>query len=228
MNHHRTSFLGILPITLVVFGCVEPEPGSKAGDTTGGPGVGSTGDAPDDGVATGAGPEGAGTGSTSTTGDSTAGADPVDTTTSPSGDTGGPDDPTKGTDSTTTADGTTAADATTTAEGSTGDAPAPSFAESVWPIFDEECGCHQDSNGAGKLKLTENDAYDNLIGKPSHQLPSMKLVEPGSPMDSYLWHKLNNTQKSVDGKGKRMPPDGLLDPDVLAVIEEWILAGAAP
>lgn len=227
MNRHRIRYLGVLPITLVVFGCVEPDAGPKPGDAAG---VGSTSSAPDDGGTTGQG--GAGTGSASGPADGTTGADPGsgDTTGSPPADTGGADDPPKDSDGTTSGGKTTGdtTGGTTTAESSTGEEVAPSFADAVWPIFDEECGCHQDSNGAGKLKLTKKDAFDNMVGVPSNQLPSMNLVEPGSPMDSYLWHKLNNTQKSVDGKGKRMPPGGLLDADVLAGIEQWILAGAEP
>jgi len=103
-----------------------------------------------------------------------------------------------------------------------------SFAAAVWPIFDEHCSCHEDSNGAGGLRLTADDAYANLVGVPSEDLPEMLLAAPGSPKESYLWHKLNNTQKEVGGKGKRMPPKKDLDPAVLALIQQWIEEGAQP
>ena len=81
--------------------------------------------------------------------------------------------------------------------------------------------------GAGQLRLTLEDAYINLL-EPSEQLPMMMLVQPGSSDKSYLWQKLNDTQKDVGGKGKRMPPGGLLDPADLELIRQWLDTGAAP
>lgn len=114
---------------------------------------------------------------------------------------------------------------------STGDTGAPAglgFAADIWPIFDDKCSCHQDANGAGKLRLAMEDAYTNMINMPSDQVPMMMLVKPGSSADSYLWHKLNNTQKDVGGKGKKMPPGGLLKMPQLDLIQQWIDGGAKP
>lgn len=113
----------------------------------------------------------------------------------------------------------------TSGEDTTG---APSFAVDIWPIFAERCSCHQDANGAGKVRLAMEDAYMNLIDQPAYQLPEMMRVAPGSAEDSYLWHKLNDTQEAVGGKGKRMPPGGLLKMVEREKIQQWIDGGADP
>lgn len=164
--------------------------------------------------------------------DSTTGAGDTGPGTGEDGDTTGELDDSEGTSGTGDSEGTTGDSEGTTGDsegtsGTTGEA-AVGFAEAIWPIFDERCGCHTDSNGAGKLKLAEDVAYDNLVGQPSNQLPEMLLVDPGSSATSYLWHKLNDTHKSVDGKGKVMPPGGKLKMDKLDLIQMWIDQGAAP
>ena len=180
-------------------------PGTSAGDTTT-----SSGDS-----TAGTGAEGASDGAGDTGGAS-------------AGDTGGADDSTGGAD--TTGDSTTGD--STTGDSTTGDSSGggdgPSFMGEIWPLFSRECGCHKDSNGAGGLALKKSDAFDNLVGKASKQLPGMKLVEPGDPAASYLWHKLNDSQKSVGGKGKKMPPGGLLDGQSLDLVKQWIEQGALP
>ncbi len=116
-----------------------------------------------------------------------------------------------------------------TTGGTTGDdtAGVPGFIADIWPILDAKCSCHKDANGAGQLRMTLEDAYINLL-EPSEQLPAMMLTQPGSSDKSYLWHKLNDTQQDVGGKGKRMPPGGLLDPADLELIRQWLDSGAAP
>ncbi len=54
----------------------------------------------------------------------------------------------------------------------------------------------------------------------------MARVEPGSPEDSYLWHKINGTHESVGGTGGQMPLNETpLDTATLTVIETWIREG---
>lgn len=114
--------------------------------------------------------------------------------------------------------------------GTTGEdtAGAHSFAVDIWPIFEDRCSCHDDANGAGKLRLAMEDAYTNMVDKPSNQAPMMMLVKPGSAEESYLWHKLNDTQDDVGGKGKKMPPSGKLKAAELELIQLWIDEGAKP
>ena len=125
---------------------------------------------------------------------------------------------------------TTTGDMTTGTTGTTGEdtAGAHSFAVDIWPIFEDRCSCHDDANGAGKLRLAMEDAYTNMVDKPSNQAPMMMLVKPGSAEESYLWHKLNDTQDDVGGKGKKMPPSGKLKAAELELIQLWIDEGAKP
>ncbi len=78
---------------------------------------------------------------------------------------------------------------TTVTTGETGTPGGPGFAVDIWPIFDASCSCHKDSGGAGMLRLGSDDAYANLVDKPSKQAKMMMLVAPGSAEDSYLWNK---------------------------------------
>ena len=78
------------------------------------------------------------------------------------------------------------------------------------------------------FSLQEMEAYDNLVGMPSSELPSMKLVTPGNLDKSYLWHKLEGTQLDVGGTGVQMPVNRPLDKSERDVIARWITDGAAP
>ncbi len=124
----------------------------------------------------------------------------------------------------------TTGEITTGTTGTTGEdtAGAPSFLVDIWPIFEDRCSCHDDANGAGKLRLAMEDAYTNMVDMPSDQVPEMMLVKPGSAQDSYLWHKLNDTQDDVGGEGKKMPPSGKLKMDQLDLVQQWIDGGAKP
>jgi hypothetical protein len=66
------------------------------------------------------------------------------------------------------------------------------------------------------------------LGEASSQAPALMRVEPGSPDDSYLWHKLSGTQATVGGSGSNMPKVGSLTADEKSWIEQWILDGALP
>jgi len=179
------------------------------------------------GTSTGAGASTAEPTSTGMTGavSGSTGASPTESGPTGEASTGAADtDATTGT-STTGTTGETEASTGTTGEDTLG---GHSFAIDIWPIFDDHCSCHEDANGAGKLRLAMEDAYTNIVDQPSDQVPEMLLVKPGSAQDSYLWHKLNDTQDEVDGKGKKMPPGGKLKAAELELISQWIDEGAKP
>lgn len=188
----------------------------------------TAGSAPTMGAAPDTGSGATSTGGTTSGASASTGADTTPPTTSDGGSSESSGGETGETGETGEIDGTETTGGTT--GGTTGEdtAGAPSFAVDIYPIFDDNCSCHQDKNGTGHLRLGMDDSYMNLVGVDSYQLPKMKLVEPGAPDMSYLWHKLNNTQKDVGGKGKKMPPGGLLKKDELALIQMWIEAGAKP
>lgn len=129
----------------------------------------------------------------------------------------------------TSTSGTTGEVGTTAATTGEETAGALGFLVDIWPIFDDHCSCHEDANGAGKLILTMEDAYMNMIDVPSDQVPEMMLIKKGGTAEeSYLWHKLNNTQDDVGGKGKKMPPGGKLKMADLDLIKQWLDEGANP
>lgn len=208
-------------------GALPDDPSGAA--ATGSPGASA---GPGEPGTTTAGPGTSAADTTTSSGDSTAGSDAEsasdgDTGDRP-GDSGEPDETTGDGDTSGESTGGEGSGDTTTGGGSTGGDAGPSFVGEIWPIFSAACGCHKDNNGAGGLVLKKSNAFDNMVGEPSSQLPAMMLVEPGDPAKSYLWHKLNDTQKSVGGKGKKMPPGGLLKKDELALVMQWIEQGAAP
>lgn len=102
-----------------------------------------------------------------------------------------------------------------------------SHAADIQPIWRSECStCHTTSSNGG---LNLADAYDAIVLTPSSDLPSMNLVEPGSPAESYLWLKLSNRHEAASGEGDWMPRGGkLLDDVECLTIQSWIAEGAAP
>lgn len=210
-------------VLLSFAGCAERDPGPGFSATM--PTASSTvGDEIMTSVGTTGAIEQTGTGATST-------ADMTGAVSATSGaDTGGSSTaPTTGTDeaSESGAAETDGTDTTATGEHTAGPG-FPSFAVDIYPLIDANCACHKDDSGAGELRLRQEDAYANLVDQPSDQLPEMMLVAPGATNTSYLWHKLNDTQKQVGGTGKRMPTGGILGMEDLALIQLWIDEGAKP
>ncbi len=103
------------------------------------------------------------------------------------------------------------------------------FDANVMPLVTEACNCHQSTpNLMAPFSLKPGEAYANLVGVASKQLPSMQLVAPGKLNESYLWHKLNDTQLQVGGEGAIMPSNIPLNAEELRVFERWIASGATP
>ena len=95
------------------------------------------------------------------------------------------------------------------------------------PLVNEACRCHQtEPILMAPFSLKQGEAYDNLVGVPSFDVPSMVRVAPGSLNNSYLWHKVDGTQLEVMGKGQIMPPGVPLNPSERDVFGRWIAAGA--
>lgn len=103
---------------------------------------------------------------------------------------------------------------------------APYTYEQVQWVWNNSCGgCHLDEGNAGNLNLS-GDSHGKIVGVASTQVPSLNLIEPWKPAESYLWLKLTDAHSAAGGTGGYMPSTGLLDDDTLAGIEGWILAGA--
>ncbi|MGB1015177.1 MAG: hypothetical protein ACPG4T_13670 [Nannocystaceae bacterium] len=113
-----------------------------------------------------------------------------------------------------------------TTEDPTTEDPGDGFADKIYPdIISPRCGCHV--GGSGGLSMPDMmGAYNNLVDAPSGDVPGMNRVEPGDPDNSYMFHKISNTQGDVGGAGGRMPLGGELSAADISMIEDWILDGA--
>ena len=99
------------------------------------------------------------------------------------------------------------------------------YGERVEPIVRMSCAaCHLDGFANGGLALDLGTRV--LVDIPSRA--GMAYVTPGDPDASYLWHKLVGDQADVGGGGARMPIGIPLAAQEMAIVEEWILAGAEP
>jgi hypothetical protein len=98
------------------------------------------------------------------------------------------------------------------------------YDDDIQPLWTSKCAsCHIGSTSGG-LDLTTSSDQINVA---SDDVGTMDRIEPGSTSNSYIWHKLNNTQSSVGGAGVQMPKGrSPLSNSELTMVETWILEGA--
>ncbi|NVB36907.1 hypothetical protein G6O69_03635 [Pseudenhygromyxa sp. WMMC2535] len=104
-------------------------------------------------------------------------------------------------------------------------APEMAAFSDVWPVLEARCataGCHASTF---PTMADEASAYANIVGIDS-LVVAMPLVDPDTPDNSYLWHKLAGTHALVGGSGSPMPLGGSLCVSELQTIYNWILGGA--
>ena len=91
-------------------------------------------------------------------------------------------------------------------------------------IFTPGCaGCHGGGNPSAGLSLAKDVIAANIIDKAAASKSEYKLVNPGSPDDSYIVMKVENR----DITGSQMPLGGTpLSTEQIAKIRDWIAAGA--
>ncbi len=125
----------------------------------------------------------------------------------------------------------------TDAEGATDPTPATrvvearaagaTLAQVQQDVFSASCafsGCHGGSSPAQGLSLSPGQSWANTVNVPSRQQPSLDLVEPGDPEQSYLWRKVTGAPGI---SGARMPFGAApLDPAQLDLLRSWVEAGA--
>lgn len=111
--------------------------------------------------------------------------------------------------------------------------PKPRFSSLHPEVFVPRCSlasCHSVIGRAGNLVLEGDGAHAALVGvTPMNGAAAQEglvLVAPGDPMGSFLLLKV---MSGLDPRyGDVMPQNSTgLEPDVVAVIDEWISAGAA-
>ncbi len=124
------------------------------------------------------------------------------------------------------------------AAGCAGDGAPPSgggtYATIQTEIFDAGCtqqACHSAAGRAGDLSLSAGESYDELVdvesANPTAAAAGLLRVEPFHAEQSFLMRKL--TGDLAPGEGSVMPIGALpLSPEQLALIADWIDAGAEP
>jgi hypothetical protein len=102
-----------------------------------------------------------------------------------------------------------------------------SFASDIVPLLSTSCvSCHMTGQEAGEIALHPKAAYDALVGVASRE-STLKRVEPGDPVKSYLYLKLTDTHLAAGGSGEPMPMGSYpLPTEQIQMVKQWILEGA--
>ncbi|MGC6416363.1 MAG: DUF1585 domain-containing protein [Bradymonadia bacterium] len=91
-------------------------------------------------------------------------------------------------------------------------------------LFEPFCvGCHNGS--IHELDLRRTGLADRLLDRRSATYPELTLIKPGDVATSFLYQKTVGTQP--DNTGEQMPPGGMLPPEAIAPLENWIASGAS-
>ena len=108
-----------------------------------------------------------------------------------------------------------------------GEAFPPTLAAIQKNVFGAICtNCHF-PGGPGPMPLTSEEvSYANLVNIPSIESPLLRIA-PGSPDNSYLFHKITGAPDII---GDRMPPppEAALTRGEIESIRQWIEMGAKP
>lgn len=103
----------------------------------------------------------------------------------------------------------------------------PTFTGVQEQVFSRSCalsGCHIGASAPLGLDLSAGQAYGNIVGVRSLEVPDLFRVEPGAPDRSYLVKKV---QGDPDIVGARMPLGREpLGSEQIDLLREWIAAGA--
>lgn len=108
--------------------------------------------------------------------------------------------------------------------GSGGSAPQCDIPVASVPeqLFAPTCGtssCHDASVPAGELDLVSPGVEGRLLDKPSSQCTTETLVDTTTPANSFLLEKVSQVP---DDCGDRMPLGGVLPPEKIACVRDWI------
>lgn len=108
--------------------------------------------------------------------------------------------------------------------------------QAIWSSAATNCdGCHGEFDPAGALSLhPATDPWCSLVDVAGSSPSPLVLIEPGQPLESYLWHKAGGTHlcPEVGGDGLAMsPPPGSCPlavdlPTNFDALTEWICCGA--
>jgi hypothetical protein len=99
-------------------------------------------------------------------------------------------------------------------------------------LFEVGCAfssCHDAENPAAGLDLTADDLHAELMNHELITPTDDPLVDPGNPEGSWLYRVTANCEPQIEsGDVSHMPRNSptLMDPEMLAMIREWIAQGA--
>ena len=138
--------------------------------------------------------------------------------------------PTPTTSTTVTSTSTTVATVTSTSTTTTQPPALVSFRGDIQPIFTARCalpGCHSGPIPTQGLDLSDGSSYAALVGRSSTELPTVKLIDPGSATTSYLLWKVGKAPAGQSIMGLPMPLlGGPLTLAQVVTISDWVTQGA--
>jgi mono/diheme cytochrome c family protein len=101
-----------------------------------------------------------------------------------------------------------------------GDKASQEIPAAVQAVFKSRCvACHTGSKPPRGLSLIPGRSA-SILGAPSAEVPSLRIVDTDDPSASYL---LKKVRREAGISGKPMPPSKALSVDELRIIEDWIL-----
>ena len=106
---------------------------------------------------------------------------------------------------------------------------APQFARDIRPIFERRCGiggCHSEATKQASLTLTRDSAYSALVGVPSRLFVGEVLVRPGDANNSWVVIAIRDDAVRRRGLARMPLGSGLLMPNQIQNIINWINRGA--
>ena len=125
---------------------------------------------------------------------------------------------------------TTSTTVTSTSTTTTQPAALVSFRGDIQPIFTARCalpGCHSGPMPTQGLDLSDGSSYAALVGRSSTELPTVKLIDPGSATTSYLLWKVGKAPAGQSIMGLPMPLlGGPLTLAQVMTISDWVTQGA--
>jgi hypothetical protein len=93
-------------------------------------------------------------------------------------------------------------------------------------VFTRRCalsGCHIGAGAQQGMSLAPGEAYDNVVGVPSVEMPALLRVAAGDPNASYLVMKIEGASSALPRMPLNRAPLSQMEIDV---IREWVLRGA--
>jgi hypothetical protein len=115
-----------------------------------------------------------------------------------------------------------------TSAGGSGDPidPTATFTRVQNEVFTPTCtklGCHDLLGRQEDQVLTASQSYNQIVNRPSVEMPSLSRVTPLDPANSYLYRKITGAGIT----GDRMPQGGpFLSDAQIKLVRDWIRRGA--